>query len=74
MFPFNTNASFSLSANREINVAVMKKVYWIRSYRVVFNRTFRKTEEYTSRQQPLRLTIIIELAGGVKTKTLVDIR
>ncbi len=67
-----SDANFGLSANQEINVAVVGEVYRPGSYRVVPDRSAGGTGESATRRQPPRLTLAIQLAGGVKP--LADVR
>ena len=66
-----SDANFGLSANQEINVAIVGEVYRPGSYRVVPERTNNVSGD-VPRRQPPRLTQAIQLAGGIKP--LADIR
>lgn len=60
------DANFGLSADQEINVAVVGEVYRPGSYRVIPENTTGTTGGNTTRRQPPRLTAAIQLAGGIK--------
>ncbi|ACK65563.1 polysaccharide export protein [Rippkaea orientalis PCC 8801] len=66
-----SDANFGLSANQEINVAIVGEVYRPGSYRVIPQSTTTGNTQ-TTRRQPPRLTLAIQLAGGIKP--LADIR
>lgn len=67
-----SDANFGIVANQEINVAVVGEVYRPGSYRVTPERTTSAGSEGNIRRQPPRLTLAVQLAGGVKP--LADVR
>ncbi|MEA5509869.1 SLBB domain-containing protein [Crocosphaera sp. UHCC 0190] len=67
-----SDANFGLSANQEINVAIVGEVYRPGSYRVVPQTGGSNTGGNSTRRQPPRLTSAIQLAGGIKP--LADVR
>lgn len=66
-----SDANFGLSANQELNVAIIGEVYRPGSYRVVPDSTSNPAGD-VPRRQPPRLSQAIQLAGGIKP--LADIR
>lgn len=67
-----SDANFGLSANQEINVAVVGEVYRPGSYRVIPESNTVSGSQGNIRRQPPRLTFAIQLAGGIKP--LADVR
>ncbi|MDJ0661095.1 MAG: SLBB domain-containing protein [Crocosphaera sp.] len=67
-----SDANFGITANQEINVAVVGEVYRPGSYRVIPENTSTSGSEGNIRRQPPRLTLAVQLAGGIKP--LADVR
>ncbi|MDJ0601098.1 MAG: SLBB domain-containing protein [Crocosphaera sp.] len=67
-----SDANFGITANQEINVAVVGEVYRPGSYRVIPENTASSSAGGTIRRQPPRLTLAVQLAGGIKP--LADVR
>ncbi len=67
-----SDANFGVSANQEINVAIVGEVYRPGSYRVIPESNTVGGSQGNIRRQPPRLTFAIQLAGGIKP--LADVR
>ncbi|MDJ0729335.1 MAG: SLBB domain-containing protein [Crocosphaera sp.] len=67
-----SDANFGITANQEINVAIVGEVYRPGSYRVIPESSTVSGSTGTIRRQPPRLTFAIQLAGGIKP--LADVR
>ncbi|MGK7957171.1 MAG: SLBB domain-containing protein [Crocosphaera sp.] len=61
-----SDANFGITANQEINVAIVGEVYRPGSYRVIPESNTVTGSQGNIRRQPPRLTFAIQLAGGVK--------
>ncbi|MDJ0842798.1 SLBB domain-containing protein [Crocosphaera sp.] len=61
-----SDANFGITANQEINVAVVGEVYRPGSYRVIPESNTVTGSQGNIRRQPPRLTFAVQLAGGVK--------
>ncbi len=67
-----SDANFGIVANQEINVAVVGEVFRPGSYRVTPENVTSAGSEGNIRRQPPRLTLAVQLAGGIKP--LADVR
>ncbi|ACB51153.1 hypothetical protein cce_1803 [Crocosphaera subtropica ATCC 51142] len=67
-----SDANFGIVANQEINVAIVGEVYRPGSYRVIPESTASTGSQGNIRRQPPRLTLAVQLAGGIKP--LADVR